>query len=178
MKNKISFVNDNIFHSSMQTIVITVNCVGVMGKGIALYVKQHVPEAYEEYRELCNLGKMKIGKLAIFEKEVPILKTDDGYKKLLFFPTKMHWRNKSDLFEIRKGLEYFVGHYEDMGVKSIAFPALGCGNGGLSWNGVRPLMLEYLDNLDIPIEIYPPSQIVEKNKKSENLEKNQKITGF
>lgn len=178
MENNISFVEGNIFHSSMQTIAITVNCKGVMGKGIALYVKQHVPEAYDEYRNLCNSGDMKIGQPVIYDKELEVL----DYKKLLFFPTKIHWKNKSDLLEIRNGLEWFVDHYKEMNIESIAFPALGCGNGGLSWSGVRPLMCKYLEGLDIDVEIYPPESINDEESLDKVILKNNKpdtkITDF
>lgn len=182
MTNNITFVEGDLFRSSMQTIVITVNCRGVMGKGIALYVKKNIPQAYEEYRKLCELGEMKIGKLAIFDKELPELQSDDGYKKLLFFPTKIHWKNKSDLLGVRQGLEWFVDHYKEMGIDSVAFPALGCGNGGLSWSGVRPMMTQYLENLDIPIEIYPPIKNSEKefvsSTKKPKSDKSTKLTEF
>ena len=182
MTNNIEFVTGDMFRTSMQTIVITVNCKGVMGKGIALYVKKKVFPAYEEYRKKCESGEITIGKLDIFDKEIEELNSIDGYKKLLFFPTKIHWKQKSDLLGIRQGLEWFVAHYKEMGIDSAAFPALGCGNGGLSWTGVRPLMTEYLDKLDIPIEVYSPVDNSEFESLSSNKQhqkiKSSKLTDF
>jgi O-acetyl-ADP-ribose deacetylase (regulator of RNase III) len=178
MKENISFIEGNIFHTDMQTIAITVNCKGVMGKGIALDMKTKAPEAYEEYRNLCENGEIKIGQPVIYDKELDVL----NGKKLLFFPTKNHWKNKSDLLEIRRGLEWFVEHYENMDIESIAFPALGCGNGGLSWSGVKPLMEKLLKDLDIEIEIYPPGTVSKKTLSEKKVLKpitnNSKMTEF
>ena len=159
MNKNISLISGNIFHSEMQTIAITVNCVGVMGKGIALEMKNKAPEAYEKYRDLCSAGKMKIGESIVYDEDLESL----NGKKLLFFPTKSHWRTPSKLFEIKSGLKHFAENYADMGIKSIAFPALGCGNGGLDWNDVKPLMYELLEDLDIEIEIFEPGNQTETN---------------
>jgi len=158
MNKNISLISGNIFHSEMQTIAITVNCVGVMGKGIALEMKNKVPEAYQKYRDLCSTGKMKIGESIVYDEDLESL----NGKKLVFFPTKSHWRNPSKLFEIKLALKHFVENYGTMGIESIAFPALGCGNGGLDWNDVKPVMYEYLKDLDIEIEIHSPVKQTEK----------------
>ena len=158
MTDNISLIQGDLFQTDMDTIVITVNCVGVMGKGIALEMKNKAPEAYEKYLNLCSAGKMKIGESIIYDEDLESL----NGKKLLFFPTKSHWRTPSKLFEIKSGLKHFVENYGTMGIQSIAFPALGCGNGGLNWNDVKPMMIEYLEDLDIDIEIYLPGKQIEK----------------
>lgn len=138
----------NLFESKCSTIVNTVNCVGVMGKGIALEFKKRYPEMYIEYVDKCRLGEVKIGEPYVYHNA-------DG-RKILNFPTKNHWRSPSRLSYVIDGLDWFVTHYEEYGIKSIAFPPLGCGNGGLSWKIVGPLMYNKLCDLPIDIEIYAP----------------------
>jgi O-acetyl-ADP-ribose deacetylase (regulator of RNase III) len=158
MTNNISLIPGNLFSTDMKTITITVNCVGVMGKGIAKTLKEHAKPAYEQYRELCDAGEMNLGKSVMYDAPIDQL----NGKTILFFPTKGHWRSRSELFQIKKGLKHFVENYEKMGIESIAFPALGCGNGGLNWNDVKPMMIEYLEDLNIDIEIYLPGKQIEK----------------
>ncbi|MBT6646396.1 MAG: macro domain-containing protein [Thaumarchaeota archaeon] len=167
MTNNISLIQGNLFRTDMETIAITVNCVGIMGKGIALTLKNQAKPAYEKYRELCEAGEMNLGKSVIYDKPLDDL---DG-KTILFFPTKGHWRSRSELFQIKKGLEHFAENYHDMGITSIAFPALGCGHGGLNWHDVKPLMYEYLEDLDLEIEIYEPGEQTETNLSENQTEK-------
>lgn len=138
----------DMFESKCNTIVNTVNCVGVMGKGIALEFKKRYPEMYEEYAEKCRLGEVRPGKPYIYSNA-------DG-TQILNFPTKDHWRSPSRLSYVIDGLDWFIEHYEECGVKSIAFPPLGCGNGGLTWKMVGPLMYSKLYDLPIKVEIYAP----------------------
>jgi len=159
MTDNLSFTQGDLFETDMETIVITVNCKGVMGKGIALRLKNTAKPAYEKYRELCEAGEMNLGKSVIYDEPIDVLQG----KTILFFPTKFHWKNRSELFQIKKGLEDFAENYADMGITSIAFPALGCGNGGLNWNDVKPVMRESLEDLDIDIKIYEPGEQTETN---------------
>lgn len=138
----------NIFESKASTIVNTVNCVGVMGKGIALEYKKRYPLMFREYAELCKKGLVKVGK--------PYLYRDMTGLSILNFPTKDHWRSPSKLSYIIEGLDWFVENYEKFGIRSIAFPPLGCGNGGLTWEAVAPVMYQKLRDLPISIEIYAP----------------------
>ena len=137
----------NIFESSCTTIVNTVNCVGVMGKGIALEFKKKYPEMFMEYVLKCNRGEVKPG--------IPYVYQDNGIS-ILNFPTKDHWRSPSRLSYVIDGLDWFVENYKKFGIDSIAFPPLGCGNGGLTWNIVGPIMYQKLIKLPINIEIYAP----------------------
>lgn len=138
----------NLFDSKAQTLVNTVNCVGVMGKGIALEFKKRYPLMFSEYTEKCKMHDVKPGK--------PYLYHDNTGVSVLNFPTKDNWRSPSKLSYIIDGLDWFVKNYEELGIKSIAFPPLGCGNGGLSWELVGPIMYNKLNTLPIDIEIYAP----------------------
>ena len=138
----------NIFESKCTTIVNTINCVGVMGKGIALEFKKKYPEMYVDYVKRCGLGEVKTGTPYVYQ-------YDDG-TKILNFPTKDHWRSPSRLSFVIDGLNWFVENYEKYNITSIAFPPLGCGNGGLTWDIVGPIMYQKLFKLPIEVEIYAP----------------------
>lgn len=138
----------NIFESKATTLVNTVNCVGIMGKGIALEFKKNYPNMFSEYVALCKEGVVKPG--------VPYYYHDLCGASIINFPTKDHWRSPSKLSYIISGLDWFRDNYESLGIKSIAFPPLGCGNGGLPWTVVGPLMYSKLKDLPIDIEIFAP----------------------
>ncbi|WP_290139612.1 macro domain-containing protein [uncultured Dubosiella sp.] len=141
----IKYIKGDLFSSPAQVLVNTVNLDGVMGKGIALQFKKLYPEMFKKYQAYCEQKLLQIGKLWIY-------KTPN--KWILNFPTKNHWRNKSKMEYIEKGLQKFVDTYADRGITSVAFPKLGCGNGGLEWQEVKPVMDRYLKNLPIDIFIY------------------------
>ncbi|MFA5498228.1 MAG: macro domain-containing protein [Candidatus Cloacimonadia bacterium] len=138
----------DLFTSKMKTLVNAVNCVGVMGGGIALAFKKRYPEMYEDYVGRCERSEVKVG--------VPYVFNDASGKIILNFPTLYHWTDSSELSSIEKGLDLIVEKYKEWGLESIAIPALGCGVGGLSWEEVGPLMREKLSKLEIPVEIYEP----------------------
>lgn len=143
----ILYVKGNLFQSPAQVLVNTVNTVGVMGKGIALDFKRLFPEMYQQYRELCEQNQFKIGMLWLYK---------SPNKWILNFPTKEHWRYPSRVEYIEAGLHKFVNSYLKLGIHSIAFPPLGCGNGQLDFETqVKPLMETYLRNLPIEVFIYP-----------------------
>ncbi|OHY76648.1 macro domain-containing protein [Priestia aryabhattai] len=156
----ITYVKMDLFQSPAHVLVNTINTVGVMGKGIAKTFKEVYPEMFKDYQKLCEKNLLTVGKLWIY-------KTPN--KWILNFPTKKHWRSPSKIEYIEEGLQKFVQYYEEKGIDSIAFPPLGCGNGGLDWeNEVKPLMEKYLK--DLPIDIYihlPPTKL--KNSKKEHL---------
>lgn len=141
----IEYIEGDIFESPAQVIVNTVNTVGVMGKGIALSFKKRYPEMYERYKAVCEQGLLKTGKLMLFY---------EADYWLLLFPTKESWRQPSRLEYIEAGLQKFVQTYAAKGITSIAFPRLGCGNGELKWEDVKPLMEQYLKKLPISVYIY------------------------
>ncbi|MBU4502269.1 MAG: macro domain-containing protein [Nanoarchaeota archaeon] len=148
-------VGKRIFDTKLQAIVNTVNCEGVMGKGLALEFKRRYPDMFKEYKEKCLKDEIKPGILHIY-------RTDK--KVIINFPTKNYWKNKSRMEYIEKGLLYLKNHYKEWGLKSIAFPQLGCDLGGLDWSEVKVLMEEYLNEFDIPIEIYLPQKKRETQK--------------
>jgi len=138
----------DIFRSGAQTLVNTVNCVGVMGKGIALEFKRRFPEMYRDYVVRCGARQVRLGEPYLFRGPSP--------PWVLNFPTKDHWRSVSNLADIVAGLEYLERHYEAWGITSLAVPPLGCGQGQLEWRVVGPTMYRHLIGLAIPVEFYAP----------------------
>ena len=140
----------NIFASQCQTLVNTVNCVGVMGAGIALEFKLRYPQMYAEYEEYCSRGKLDVGKLWLYKREA------DGEHRhwVLNFPTKKHWRNPSKSEYLEAGLRNFVDTYRRRGIKSVAFPILGAQNGGMDEADSVSIMVRHLYRCDIDVEIY------------------------
>lgn len=143
----IDFIKGNIFNSEAQTIVNTVNCIGVMGKGIAFVYKLRYPDMFDLYKNHCKENRITPGVLWLFK----------GVKNapwVLNFPTKVHWKYPSKIEYLELGLAKFVSTYREQGIESIAFPLLGAHNGGLKKDEVIYVMQKYLSKCDIPIEIY------------------------
>lgn len=145
VKAMLRYRRTSLFESNAQTLVNTVNCVGVMGKGLAAEFKSRHPDMYKAYKRICDDGLLAPGKLWLWQ-------TSNQW--VLNFPTKVHWRNASKIEWIQAGLEKFVAEYQNLGIKSISFPRLGCGNGGLPWDEVGPLMERYLSDLNIDVFIH------------------------
>lgn len=138
----------DLFESNAQTLVNTVNCVGIMGKGIAQEFKKRFPEMFRDYEDRCTRNEVQPGQPYIYKTLYD--------KAIINFPTKKHWRSVSRIEDIYNGLTVFIQKYKEWGVTSVAFPPLGCGNGGLEWDVVGPMMYQQLSKLDIPVEIYAP----------------------
>lgn len=144
----ITFVQGSLFDSPAQVITNTVNCVGVMGKGVAREFKRRLPAMFEDYRAKCAAGAVRLGE--------PYLWEDDA-TQVLNFPTKDHWRGRSKLEYIEAGLRYLAENHASLGIHSLAMPPLGCGNGGLEWHDVKQLMVRYLEPLpDLEVYVYEP----------------------
>lgn len=141
----ITYLKGDLFKSPAKILVNTVNTVGVMGKGVALEFKKQYPDMFYRYKQLCEEKKLDVGSLFLWKKEK---------KWVLLFPTKVHWRNPSKIEFVEAGLKKFVENWDKLGAESIAFPRLGCGNGGLDWKEVKPLMEKYLKNIPMQIYIY------------------------
>lgn len=141
----LQFIHSSILDSQAQTVVNTVNTVGVMGKGLAQAFREKYPAMFHTYKQLCDNNQFSVGQLWLWR---------GANQWVLNFPTKKHWRNPSRLEYIESGLKKFVANYESRGIREISFPRLGCGNGGLNWEDVRPLMEKYLGDLPIPIYIH------------------------
>ncbi|GAB2466686.1 hypothetical protein GCM10011375_32540 [Hymenobacter qilianensis] len=143
----ITFIKGNLFNSSCQTLVNTVNCVGVMGKGIALVYRLRYPHLFTEYQRKCRNHEIQVGNLWLYHGAV-------NTPTVLNFPTKTHWKLPSKLEYIEQGLQFFRQNYQALNITSIAFPLLGAQNGGLPPQVVRRVMEEHLIDCHLPIEIY------------------------
>ena len=145
----ISYTLGDISRADAEAIVNTVNCVGIMGRGVALQIKKKFPKNFKAYRTACERDEVRLGKMFVFE-------TDKftNPKYIINFPTKKHWRNKSRIEDIEIGLKALVDIVRRYKIGSIAIPALGCGNGGLDWSEVRPRIettLRTVPNLQVII---------------------------
>ena len=148
LEPSVQVVVGDMFESSAQTLVNTVNTVGVMGKGVALEFKHRFPDMFEDYRQRCERGEVRLGK--------PYLYRRPGPPHILNFPTKGHWRAVSRLRDIVQGLEYLEAHLDEWGITSLAVPPLGCGQGGLDWSVVGPTLYQHLSRLSIPVQLFAP----------------------
>ncbi len=177
LTKNLSLVEGDLFFSSMQTLTVSVNCKGVMGKGLASRAKHQFPDVYVYYQEKCKRKILKMGKPVLYQRESPYYEEiADGARKsssqddtwFLLFPTKDDWKYDSKVDEIEKGLQWLVGNYEKLGITSLAIPALGCGLGNLKWKEMGPILCKYLSKMNIPVWIYLPT---EKNVPKEFLGK-------
>lgn len=170
----IIYTTENLFNSPAQTLVNPVNTVGVMGKGIAKDFKKYYPAMFKKYKYFCENRQFNVGELML-SKEEPIIyrkKVTNEFRKrwILNFPTKKHWRNKSQLEYIELGLKKFVSIYAQKDIQSVSFPQLGIGNGGLNWYDVKILMEKYLQEIDIPVYIHLYGSLTEKVESKKILE--------
>lgn len=131
----------DIFESDAEALVNTVNCKGVMGRGLALQFKRRYPDNFVAYRSECQAGRMVLGRMHVFDTE----RMSPRY--IINFPTKDHWRNASSLADIADGLNSLESEVRRLGIGSIAIPALGCDLGGLEWDEVRPLIVSTVERL-------------------------------
>ena len=158
----------DIFFSELQTLAVTVNLQGVMGKGLALRAREQFSDVYVEYEKACRAKKVTSARPYIYKRETSVVDelTDlkpnkpikNPVKWFLLFATKRHWRTPSRLEDIESGLKWIQTNFREAKIESIAMPALGCSLGGLSWTEVAPLMCKYLHGIGIPIEIYLPRE--------------------
>ena len=150
----IAFKNGDMFREPVQALVNTVNCVGVMGKGVALEFKRRWPANFDAYRRICDAKALSPGKMFVFDRGGLV---EDGPRYLINFPTKAHWKSKSELSYVTDGLDDLVRVIAELDIKSIALPPLGCGNGGLDWADVKPLIEDKLGSLnDVKVVVFAP----------------------
>jgi O-acetyl-ADP-ribose deacetylase (regulator of RNase III) len=148
----IEYVSGDILKDESEAIVNTVNCVGVMGRGIALQFKNAWPENFEAYSLACKQGKVQPGRMFVFE--TGLLTSP---RHIVNFPTKRHWRGKSRIEDIESGLNALVDVIVTKHIHSIAIPPLGSGLGGLEWTEVKPLIENALSRLtDVRVTVYEP----------------------
>ena len=155
----LKFVKGNFFDFDADIRVNTVNCVGVMGAGVALAFKNKYPEMFKEYVRQCKANEISPGKPSVWKKE-------DMFSKgieIINFPTKAHWRNPSEYEYIESGLIWLSDYLKNKEGLTITLPALGCGHGGLDWVNVKKLILNYLSETKNNILVFEP----ESSKKPE-----------
>ena len=131
----ITVTKGNLLNAKTEALVNTVNTVGVMGKGIALQFRLAYPRMFRAYEKACKKGEVKPGHMHIYE-----LNSLHNPKFIINFPTKRHWRGKSSIDDIISGLNSLVSEIQRLKIKSVAVPPLGCGNGGLEWKEVLPVI--------------------------------------
>jgi O-acetyl-ADP-ribose deacetylase (regulator of RNase III) len=146
-------VRGSLLAADVEALVNTVNTVGVMGKGIALQFKQAFPANFKAYNVACKAGNVRLGEMFVHDQGVL-----GKPRWIINFPTKGHWRSNSHLQDIDSGLANLVRVIRELEIKSVAVPALGCGNGGLDWAVVRPRILAALGDLEgLDVALYPPA---------------------
>lgn len=164
----ISLIEGDMFFSTMQTLTVSVNLQGIMGKGLASRAKYQFPDVYVYYQDACRSRKLKADKPCIYKRESSLddeladlttpLSTPNAVKWFMLFATKRKWREDSRVEDIEGGLEWFCRNHKKEGVQSVALPALGCGLGGLQWRDIGPLMCRYLHGIGIDVAIYLPRE--------------------
>lgn len=164
----ISLIDGDMFFSTLQTLTISVNLQGVMGKGLASRAKYQFPDVYVTYQDVCRSKRVTATKPYLYKREGSLdeeladhgseLRTPNAVKWFLLFATKRKWRENSRLEDIEGGLDWVQHHFQKEEIKSLAMPALGCGLGGLDWKDVGPLMCKYLHGIGIPVAIYLPRE--------------------
>jgi O-acetyl-ADP-ribose deacetylase (regulator of RNase III) len=168
LKDNLYLVEGDMFFSKQQTLTISVNCMGVMGKGLASRTRYQFPAVYVYYEDLCKQKKLRLGMPYLYKgglsrdyelaDEPASLENGVTETWFLLFPTKDNWRNRADIKGIKKGLQWVCDNYRAEGIKSLAMPALGCGLGWLDWSEVGPLLCTHLASIDIQTWVYLPTK--------------------
>ena len=168
VNGNIFLIDGDMFFSAMQTLTISVNLQGIMGKGLASRAKYQFPDVYVEYQDACRARGITARRPFLYKRETSLdheladpnfpLSTPNAVKWFLLFATKRKWRENSRLDDIEGGLDWVQRNYKKENIESLAMPALGCGLGNLSWADVGPIMCKYLHGIDIQVEIYLPRE--------------------
>lgn len=163
----INYKIGDLFNDNAEAIVNTVNCVGVMGRGIALQFKKRYPENFKEYEAKCKLGEITPGRIFVFETNSFI-----NPKYIINFPTKRHWRGESRIEDIESGLADLIQVIKKHKIKSIAIPPLGSGLGGLEWSLVKSKIEAALADIEnVAINVYEPTGAP----KAKDMARNKKV---
>lgn len=153
----IEYKAGDILQGDAEALVNTVNCVGIMGRGVALQFKHEYPENFKAYEQACARGEVQPGQMFVFQTHQAI-----NPKYIINFPTKRHWRGKSRMEDVEAGLKALVREIEARRIRSIALPPLGSGLGGLDWRDVRPRIEAALGKLgDVRVIIFEPHKTSE-----------------
>ena len=152
---KLELKHNDLLKQQADAIINTVNCVGIMGKGIALQFKKAFPENYKAYAKACKNNEVKIGKMFVYQ--TGFLDSNIHSKYIINFPTKEHWRGNSKIEYIEEGLDDLYNVIQNLNIKTLAMPPLGCGNGGLNWSDVKKLIINKLSPIeDLILYLYEP----------------------
>ncbi len=163
----ITFTSGNLLDAKTEALVNTVNTVGIMGKGIALMFKEAFPENFSRYEAACKRNEISVGRMFVTERQNLI-----GPKWIINFPTKKHWRHPSKMEWVTEGLEDLKRVVVENGIRSIALPPLGSGNGGLDWQDVRPKIEEALGTLpNVEVTVFEPTRQYQNVSKRTGVEK-------
>ena len=146
----IRFTTGDIFAQPVDAIVNPVNCVGVMGRGLARQFKHRYPDAFVAYREACARGQLLPGRVFVYDTRA------HRPTWIVHFPTKRHWRNPSAIGDIDAGLQDLAAAIPRHGIASLAIPPLGCGLGGLNWQAVRAIVEARLASTACTITVLEP----------------------
>lgn len=146
----VSEIKEDILSSKVQTLVVPVNTVGAMGKGLALDFRNKFKGLYPAYRKACDTDVFKREGLFTFDTGNALS------QKVLCFPTKQHWRVPSRLDWILQGLDILANEYRQHGITELAIPAIGCGLGSLNWDDVYNMIHEILGPIELPVTIHLP----------------------
>ena len=166
------FLKGNLLAAPVQALVNTVNTYGVMGKGIALQFRERFPQNYLAYKKACEMEQVQTGKMFVFKEQ-----TMQGEKVIINFPTKKHWRHKSQYSYIEAGLQDLVKVLLQEQIGSVALPPLGCGNGGLEWPKVKQMIEKHLSPLkQVEILVYEPNDQVKTLLQKEQPAKQARLT--
>ena len=148
----ITFKQGDLFQDQSEALVNPVNCVGVMGKGLALEFKNRFPDNFKDYKQACWKDQVQPGRMMVFNTYQPRI-----HQYIINFPTKRHWRDPSRIEDIETGIQALAEEIRSRRITSIAIPALGSGLGGLQWNEVRPIIESGLRELEeVQITVYEP----------------------
>ena len=148
----ITLTEGNLLEADVEAVVNAVNTVGIMGKGIALMFKDRFPANFEAYVRACAAGEVRVGIMYVTENKELF-----GPRWIINFPTKTHWRVKTRIEWVEEGLKDLIRTIVEKDIRSIAIPALGCGNGGLDWREVRPLIVSALQDVEgVKAVVYQP----------------------
>lgn len=144
----------NLLQAEVEALVNTVNCVGVMGKGLALQFKKAFPANCREYEAACKAGEVIPGRMLVHDNGERVTP-----RYIVNFPTKRHWKQPSRIEDIAAGLDALVAEVSRLGIRSIAIPPLGCGLGGLDWNLVRPMIERaFAPLVAVEVQLFEPAE--------------------
>jgi O-acetyl-ADP-ribose deacetylase (regulator of RNase III) len=148
----IQFRQGNLLEFDAEALVNPVNCVGVMGKGLALQFKNAFPDNFRQYKKACDAKEVRPGQMFTIATGSIL-----NPRYIINFPTKRHWKDPSRLKDIEAGLQALITELKDSSIKSVAIPSLGCGHGGLDWATVRPMIIEALSKVpDVDAVVFEP----------------------